>query len=243
MKLTCIAVDDEPLALEIITDYISKIPYLELKESFDNAFSVLEYLKKESIDLLFLDIHMESFSGIQLVKALSHKPEVIFTTAFGHHAVEGFELEAADYLMKPISFERFVKAVDRVYHRRYHVQDAPAPSSEPIVSPSSDFIFIKTENRLQKILLQDILYVEGQGDYLRIFTHHQKIMTLQNFKTLENSLPQQNFCRVHKSYLVALDKIDHISRNRIFIGEKTIPVGDSYKTQLYEKINIQGSNK
>lgn len=239
--LNCIAIDDEPLALEIITDYIGRIPFLNLLRTFDNAVDCIEFLKNNPVHLAFLDIEMEGLTGLQLVHALNTRPEVIFITAYDSYAVEGFELEAADYLLKPVSFERFVKAVDRVYNRISERDKTNENAGETFsIHKSGRFIFVKTENRLQKINVDEILYIEGQGDYLRIIARTMKIMTLQNFRKLEAVLPSGNFVRVHKSYMVALDKIDSISRNRIKIGEKLIPVSDSYRNTFFEKLTEKG---
>jgi DNA-binding LytR/AlgR family response regulator len=191
---------------------------------------------------MFLDIEMESLSGIQLIHALKERPEIIFTTAYDSYAVEGFELDAADYLLKPISFERFVKSVDRVYNNLKASRPKQEGESQSTVrfSSSGNYIFVKTENRLQKVAFSEILYIEGQGDYLKIVTPSAKIMTLQNFKKFEETLPRDNFIRVHKSYLVAINKIESISRNRIKIGNTLIPVSDSYKNAFYEVIGKKG---
>ena len=241
MELRCIAIDDEPLALEIITAYIEKVPFLKLIRTFDNAIDSIDFIKKNKIDLMFLDIQMESLTGIQLIHALKERPEVIFTTAYSTYAVEGFELDAADYLLKPISFERFVKSVDKVYNKFIQPKQKPdeaKPSTR--TAPSGNYIFVKTENRLQKVAFNEILFIEGQGDYLKIVTSASKIMTLQNFKKFEETLPKENFIRVHKSYLVAINKIESISRDRIKIGSTLIPVSDSYKTAFYDTINKRG---
>jgi DNA-binding LytR/AlgR family response regulator len=240
MELTCIAIDDEPLALEIITAYIEKVPFLNLLKTFDNAIDSIDFIKNNKIDLMFLDIQMESLSGIQLIHALKERPAVIFTTAFDRYAVEGFELDAADYLLKPISFERFVKSVDKVYNKissARGVQDNQDPQGR---ETTDDLIFVKTENRLQKVALSDILFIEGQGDYLKVVTTSARIMTLQNFKKFEETLPPGNFIRVHKSYLVALNKIESITRNRIKIGNTLIPISDTYKDAFYEAIGRKG---
>jgi two-component system LytT family response regulator len=233
MELRCVAIDDEPLALEIITAYIEKVPFLKLLKTFDNALDSIDFLKKNKVDLMFLDIEMESLSGIQLIYVLKDRPEVIFTTAYDSYAVEGFELDAADYLLKPISFERFVKSVDKVYNKFITPKTKTNGQVQSIrISSSGNFIFVKTENRLQKVAFSEILYIEGQGDYLKIVTPKARIMTLQNFKKFEEILPPDNFIRVHKSYLVALNKIESITRNRIRIGNILIPVSDSYKNAL-----------
>jgi two-component system LytT family response regulator len=240
MELKCIAIDDEPLALEIISAYIEKVPFLKLLKTFDNAIDSIDFIKKNKVDLMFLDIEMEALTGIQLIHAIKDRPEVIFTTAYDSYAVEGFELDAADYLLKPISFERFVKSVDKVYNKFISPKpksDGPQHTSKP---SSGNFIFVKTENRLQKVAFSEILFIEGQGDYLKIVTTNAKIMTLQNFKKFEATLPPENFIRVHKSYLVALNKIESITRNRIKIGNALIPVSDSYKNAFYEAISKKG---
>jgi DNA-binding LytR/AlgR family response regulator len=241
MELKCIAIDDEPLALEIITAYIEKVPFLNLLMTFDNAIDAIDFIKKTKVDLMFLDIEMESLSGIEMIHALKERPEVIFTTAFDRYAVEGFELDAADYLLKPISFERFVKSVDKLYNKLNPQTKKPENHNSPLkVSSSGNYIFVKTENRLQKVAFSEILFIEGQGDYLKIVTPTAKIMTLQNFKKFEDTLPPENFIRVHKSYLVAINKIESISRNRIKIGNVLIPVSDSYKNSFYEAISRKG---
>ena len=241
MELNCIAIDDEPLALEIIQDYIKRVPFLKLLRTFDNAIDCIDFLKNNKVDLMFLDIEMESLTGIQLINALKVRPEVIFITAYDSYAIEGFELEAADYLLKPVSFERFVKSADRVYNKIFSREGVKMSSGHsPEMHATGRYIFVKTENRLQKIPVDDILYVEGQGDYLRIYARTMKVMTLQNFKKIESVLPESNFIRVHKSYLVALDKIENVTRNRIKIGDKLIPVSDSYKNAFYDKLAEKG---
>lgn len=237
MEVRCLAIDDEPLALEIITDYISKVPFLKLVRTFDNAIDSIDFIKSNKIDLIFLDIQMEALTGIQLLRVLKDKPEVIFTTAYDSYALEGFELDAADYLLKPFSFERFIKAVDKVYNKIKLGRSATAGEDHiTIGNPVERYIFVKTGNKLQKVFFRDILFIEGQGDYLRINTPNERIMTLQKFSKLEELLPAENFMRVHKSFMVAIDKIESITRNRIKIGDELIPVGDSYKKQFYDKL-------
>lgn len=240
MELKCIAIDDEPLALEIISAYIEKVPFLKLLKTFDNAIDSIDFIKKNKVDLMFLDIEMEALTGIQLIHAIKDRPEVIFTTAYDSYAVEGFELDAADYLLKPISFERFVKSVDKVYNKIIAPKTKTDGPQHTVKSSSGNFIFVKTENRLQKVAFSEILFIEGQGDYLKIVTTNARIMTLQNFKKFEATLPPENFIRVHKSYLVALNKIESITRNRIKIGNALIPVSDSYKNAFYEAISKKG---
>ncbi len=235
MKINCIAIDDEPLALDIIKDYAQKIPFLDLKCCFDNALDSLNYLKDNTVDLLFLDIQMEELTGIQLLNVLKIKPLVIFTTAYDHYAIKGFELDAVDYLLKPISFERFLKAVDKAYEKLQFDKVLKNNNvNTNITNPQDEYFFVKTEFRMEKIKFSEILYIEGMGDYLRIVTNSKKIMTLQNFKTMEDMLPSRQFCRVHKSFIVALDKIESVERCRIKIGDRTLPISDTYKKFFYD---------
>lgn len=241
MVINCIAVDDEPLALDILKEYINKIPFLELKGTFTSAMACIDFLKHNKVDLLFLDIQMEELTGIQLLRVLKEKPEVIFTTAYDNYALQGFELDVTDYLLKPISFERFMKAVDKV-HEKLALQQIPSVVNKEAGSQESpnDFIFVKTEFRLQKVFLADILYIEGMGDYLRIVTPKERIMTLQNFKKIESALPEPRFVRVHRSYLVALDKITSIERNRIKIADQLIPIGENYRKPFFALLESKG---
>jgi len=235
MKIKCIAIDDEPLALEIIKDYSGKVPFLDLIKTFDNALESIDFLKKNKVDILFLDIQMEELTGIQLLNVLNPKPNVIFTTAYDSFAIQGFELDAVDYLLKPICFERFLKAVNKVYEKLNVEHLLESKTKEiTIYNPGDDYFFVKTEFRLEKVNFADILYIEGMGDYLRIVTPNKRLMTLQNFKKMESMLPDNKFYRVHKSYIVALDKIENIERNRIKITDKLIPISDTYKKPFFD---------
>ena len=235
MKIKCVAIDDEPLALDILKDYSAKVPFLDLIKTFDNALESIDYLKNNKIDLLFLDIQMEELTGIQLMHVLNPKPNVIFTTAYDSFAIQGFELDAVDYLLKPISFERFLKAVNKVYEKLNVEHLIENKTKEvTIYTPGDEFFFVKTEFRLEKVSFADILYIEGMGDYLRIVTPNKRLMTLQNFKKMEDMLPANKFYRVHKSYIVALDKIENIEKNRIKISDKLIPISDTYKKPFFD---------
>lgn len=225
MEMHCIAIEDEPLAMQKLEAFIEKVPGLQCAATFDNALEAISYLQSAAIDLIFLDIQMEDFTGIQFLEAVQNKPRVVITTAYDKYAVKGYEFEVDDYLLKPFTFQRFVQAVDKVARRME--QERP---------PTAEFLFLKTANRLEKVHFKDILYVEGMSEYLGVFTPGGRIMTLQSFKKLESSLPQGAFFRVHKSYLVALDKIDSIERNRILIGEKHIPIGETYRKSFFQKI-------
>jgi DNA-binding LytR/AlgR family response regulator len=227
MKIRCIIVEDEPLALERTREYVLKLPFLELCATFDNALAALAFLKTEQIHLIFLDINLGEMSGIQLLETSVVKSQVIFTTAYSEYALKGYDLKIADYLLKPFTFERFVQAVDRAV--------AHLPKKQA-ASPAS-FIFVKTENRLEKVFLKDLLYIEGMRDYRRIHTASGKrIMTPQTFAEFERQIPPKILCRVHKSYMVALDKIDSIEKNEIRLKEQLIPISETYKEKLFKLI-------
>jgi DNA-binding LytR/AlgR family response regulator len=237
MKINCIAIDDEPLALDIIRDYCSRVPFLNLEKTFDNALDSIEYIREHSLGLLFLDIQMEELSGIQLLNALHHRPHVIITTAHDSYALQGFDLDVMDYLLKPISFERFMKGVNKVYEKVQVDQKANGFSElHSIMNTEDPFFFVKTETRIEKIRYAEVLFIEGMGDYWRIITTSKKIMSLMNYKKLEEILPQNLFIRVHKSFIVALDKIDSVERNRIKIADRLIPISETYRKSFFDRI-------
>jgi len=237
MKINCIAIDDEPLALDIIKDYCSKVSFLNLIKIFDNAIESIEFIRSNKIDLIFLDIQMEELSGIQLLNALKHRPFVIFTTAYENYAIQGFELDVVDYMLKPIAFERFIKGVNKVCERmQMECSGQNKQETIKVKSGEGSFFFVKTETRMERIENNDVLYVEGMGDYWRIVTKTRRIMTLMNAKKLEEVLHEPQFCRVHKSYFVAIDKIESIERNHIKINDKTIPVSETYRKSFFDII-------
>ena len=221
MSIRCIIVEDEPLALERVRGFVAKLPYLELVQGFDNAIDAATFLRSNSIDLIFLDINMDELTGIQLLESTQVHAQVIITTAYGQYALKGFELSVTDYLLKPFTFERFLQAVDKVQR----------PAEAAVTN--RDFLFVKTENRLEKITLSEVLYIEGMRDYRRIHTVNKRIMTLQTFTEFESLVPSTVLCRVHKSYMVAIDWIDSIERNRIRIGKELIPVSETYRKAFF----------
>jgi len=226
-RYTCIIIEDEPLALEKTKVFVNKVPFLQLSATFDNALNGLAYLKNNKVDVLFLDINMDELSGIELLESSKINSQVIITTAYQEYALKGYELQITDYLLKPFTFNRFLQAVNK----------AQENLSQRIADKQLDFIFVKTENRLEKITINDILYIEGMRDYLRIHTVNKKIMTLQSFNELEQLLPPHLVCRVHKSYMVAVNKIESIERSEIKIGNVIIPVSVTYKDLLFQLIN------
>ncbi|OFY39091.1 MAG: DNA-binding response regulator [Bacteroidetes bacterium GWF2_40_14] len=223
MKINCIAIEDEPLALKKIKEFIEQVDFLNLMEGFNNAVDAIGFLKTNSVALIFLDIRMKKLSGIQFLESLQIKPKIIITSAYDEYALKGYELDVADYLLKPFTFERFLKSVDKVYNQINSIESGY----------SNDYIFVKTEYRIEKVEINDILYIQGMKDYLQIHTTDRKIMTLQTFKNLLEILPQIDFQRVHNSYIVSISKIDNIERNRIRIGNELIPISDSYKDKFY----------
>lgn len=225
MSINCIVIDDELPAIQQMEDYISRVPFLKLLKSFNNAIEPITFLQNNAVDVIFLDIEMEGFTGLQLIKTLQIKPKIILTTAYDQYAIKAFDLNVSDYLLKPISFERFIQSIDKVFD--FFSNDKQIESQGP--QYKRDYFFVKTEFRMQRIDFDDILYVEGMKEYLRIHTTTERIMTLQSFKNLEEALPSSNFIRVHKSYLVAINKIKSVERNRISIADTLIPISDTYK--------------
>lgn len=241
--IRCLVVDDEPLALHVIEDYISKIPFMELVKATTNPIEALTLVQEGGIDLVYLDVQMPELTGIQFLRIANGKAKVILTTAYPQYALEGYELDVIDYLLKPIAFDRFFKSAQKAQgiiqpSAKTVVKEEPAPL--PQQDFMTDFIFIRTEHKIQKVYLHQILFIEGLKDYISIFTDTERVITLQNMKKMEDVLPERHFVRVHKSYIVALNKIDSIERSRIFIGDKIIPVGDTYREQFFKL--IEGRN-
>jgi two-component system LytT family response regulator len=226
-------VEDEPLARNLITEYVSKVPYLNLVKACSGALEAMEVLRTNNVDLLFLDVQMPELTGISFLRSLQKKPLVILTTAYSEYAIEGYELDITDYLLKPITFERFLKAVDKVNQR---MTAGPVANDKPAEVAAPNFIFVKDGTKLVKIRWDDILYVEGLKDYVTIHTRTQKVISLQRLKLLEEQLPADKFIRVHNSFIVALDAIDSVHKDKIQIGQASIPIGDTYKKEFREFI-------
>jgi DNA-binding LytR/AlgR family response regulator len=227
MTINCIIIEDEPLAMQRIKEFVLKVPFLKLLHCFDNAIEAIGFLKTEPVDLLFLDIQMDGFTGIQLLESINNRPDVIVTTAFDQYALKSFDLNVTDYLLKPYSFERFMQAVTKVYEKRILPQK----------SIHKNYIFIKTEYRLEKVVLNEILFIEGMRDYRCLHLPGKRLLTSETFGDLEMELPKENFFRVHKSFIIALDKINSIEKDRIRINDQLIPVSDTYKDNFYRSIN------
>lgn len=235
MTLTCVVVEDEPLARNLLEQYILKVPHLQLVKSFSSPLAALDFLRNNSIDILFSDIQMPEITGISLLKILPKKPLVILTTAYSEYALEGYELDVVDYLLKPITLERFLKAVEKATQRLVKSPVAPAVESvvvnEPVIQSS---IFVKDGTKLVKIRLNEILYIEGLKDYVAIYTKDKKVVTLQTLKSLEVQLGAHQFIRVHHSYIVSFESIDTIDKEKIQIGKVWIPISDTYRKSFKE---------
>ena len=220
--MKAIAVDDEPIALEIVKAHASKVPFLELKAEFTDAFKAMEYLQKENIDLLFLDIKMPDISGIDFFNSLSKKPLLIFTTAYSEHAVTSFEMDAVDYLLKPFSLARFMKACNKAYEL-YNIRNTVE---------TSDHLYVKTGYETVKVLYDDILYLEAAGNYVTFVLKDKKILSRSTFGEIVNLLPSTKFVRVHRSFIVAVNKIDKVERHQVTINNAAIPVSEAYSQNL-----------
>ncbi len=226
MKISCIIVEDEPLAMERTVSYVQKLPVLQINETFDNALDAFSYLKNNAVDLIFLDINLGELSGIQLLESINIKSDVIITTAYPEYALKGYDLNVTDYLLKPFSFERFLQAVDKV-QQAFGVQETMG---------KEDFFFVKTANHLEKIFFADVLYIEGMRDYRKIHTSQKNIMTLQTFNWFEKNIPAQLICRVHKSYMVAISKIETVEKDCIHVQKVAIPISETYKEHFFKVI-------
>lgn len=225
MTLRAIAVDDEPLALEVIQRFADKIPSLDLLKSFQNPIEASEFLREESVDLIFLDIQMPDLTGMQFIQTLAERPLIIFTTAYSEYAVDSYEMDAVDYLLKPVLFDRFYKAVNKALLQKQAIEALEESGSEN----GKDFLFIKSDTRFFRVNLSDILFIEGMRDYIAVHTPKQRILTLMSMTNMLKKLPEDRFMRVHKSYIIGLDHITLIQHNRVIINDKEIPISSSYK--------------
>jgi len=223
--IDCIIIEDEPLALQRTKSFVKMIPYLNLLDSFSNAIDAIDFVRQKKVELIFLDIEMDGLTGIEFLGSLVKKPKVIITTAYEKYALKGYELDITDYLLKPFDFPRFMKAVEKAAHE---ISGAG--------SDNKDFLFIKTEYKIEKVFFKDILYIEGMRDYRNIQTDSKKILTLQTFGELEKNLPKEKFCRVHKSFMVSLEKIEFVERSRIKVKDKLIPISETYKKEFFSSI-------
>lgn len=236
MILRCLIIDDKPLAVDILADYVRKTSFLELAGSTTNPIEGLDMLRLKQIDLVFLDIQMPELSGLQLMKIIGKQRLFILTTAYPDYALEGYEHDAVDYLLKPISFDRFYRSAEKALKLSQHIPipdqvNTAVPAADPV-----DYLFVKTEHRIQRILLRELRYAESLQNYVSLQTGEGRVMTLQTLKSIEDQLPTTTFCRVHRSYIVNLRHITSVEKSRIFMGNTVIPIGDKYREAFYRAI-------
>jgi len=232
--LKCMVIDDEPLAITLLKDHIGKVSFLELSAVYSNPVEALLEFNKNPVDLIFLDIQMPQLNGVQFMQLVQNRAQVIVASAYQEYAIEGFENNVIDYLLKPISFERFYRAVEKAYNQKN--PGAKISKTQEILPATGGYIFVKVENKMVRVELDDILYVEGLKNYVSIYTKTQRIISLQVMKQLEEILPSHRFIRVHKSYIVALDKITAIEKQEIYIKDQIIPVGNTYAEHFYSLV-------
>jgi DNA-binding LytR/AlgR family response regulator len=234
MKLSCFIIDDEPLAIEVIENHISKIEGVEVKATFQNAVKAFQALRESQVDLLFLDIQMPRLTGIELLRTLKNPPKVIFTTAYREYALEGFELDVVDYLLKPISFERFLRAVDKVF-------DLQRPESTSVVMPQNageapSYVFVTSDKKNIKICLDEIEYIESKRDYILIKTCNKEVLTHQTITYMDERLPNEQFLRVHRSFIINLEKMDSWSSTEVEVSGTQIPIGRTFKREAISSL-------
>lgn len=235
MKLKCLIVDDEPLAVKVLETHIENIPSLTVAGSCNNAFEAIEWLKKESVDLILLDVHMPKLMGHEFLRTLRNPPKVIFTTAYKEYAVDAFELEAVDYLLKPVTLERLMKAVNKLAP----VQNMIEPKPENNIVENEGFVYFRADRKMVKVGYSDIVYIESMKDYIKIVRQNDKqLLVKQSITSLEEVLPANLFLRIHRSYIVSLSKISAFTNHDVEIGGKEIPIGRLYATQLEKLIRV-----
>ena len=240
MKTRCLIVDDEPLARELIRGHVEKLENFEIVAECSDAMKALNVLREKTVDLMFMDIQMPQITGIAFLKTLKHPPKVIITTAYREFALEGFELDVVDYLLKPITFERFLKSINKFYQTNQdEVQLVTGSNSERTIEES--FIYIKENKKVVKVYLSEIRYIEGLSEYIQLFTDKRKIITKTSMSLMEEKLPKENFLRIHKSFIVSIPKIEAFTTNTIEIQGKELPIGRSYKNAVLSALNFAGS--
>jgi len=234
MKIKCIVVDDEPLAQRVLEKYISSLSSLELLKKCNNALEAMAFLHQHKVDLVFLDIKMPELSGMDFLKTLNQPPHIIITTAYSEYALQGYEYSVADYLLKPFSFNRFLQAVNKVIIKIKEPKEIASASSE---KKDEHFIFLREDKINHKILFSDIKYIEGCGNYIKVFTNKDMFMVAETMTATEQKLPTDKFLRIHKSYIVSIEKIAQVEGNRINIGDTKIPIGNAYKMRVFDVLN------
>ncbi len=236
-KIKCLVIDDEQPARDILRKHIEGVESLELAGSCNNAVEALSFLQSNNVDLLFLDIQMPHILGTNFMRTLKNPPKVIFTTAYRKYALEGFELDAVDFLLKPISFDRFLKAVNKVLQLNLQSSIPESSETEKLKEPAQPFLYFRSDRKMVKVLFNDILYIEGLRDYIRIFTASRTIVTKHLLVSLEEMLPENAFLRIHRSYIVSINKIDSFNPDTVEIAKKELPIGRLYKHDVYKLLN------
>lgn len=234
MMLKCLIVDDEPLSLDVLEKYINDVPELHLVARCLDAFEALSTLKEKEVDLLFLDINMPKLSGLNLVRTMDDLPEVVFTTAYPEYAVEGFDLDVLDYLVKPISFERFLKTVNKAQKK--------LEGSTAIESEHAEFMMIKSNKKLFKVPYSDILHIQSMGDFVKVITPEKTFISSDTLKNILEQLPEKQFVRIHKSYIISIDAFSYLEGNRVKVGEEFLPVGLTYKERLLTALDVRNED-
>lgn len=247
MKISCIAVDDEPLALGLMVSHIKKTPFLELKGAFDNPIDAMEYIEGDTVQLLFLDIQMPDLTGVEFARIIKSKCRVIFTTAYNQYALEGFEVEALDYLLKPISYSKFITSAQRAqrYFEATEAETVPTITVASTPKEDKDFLFVKAEHQIKRINFDRIIYIESSGDYLKLFLKDEKdaLLCHSTMKSMEEELPKEQFMRIHRSFIINLSTVDTIENNRIIYGKERIPVSRQYKSMFDEYVKTKSLKK
>ncbi|WP_149240878.1 LytR/AlgR family response regulator transcription factor [Dyadobacter sp. 32] len=247
MKLRCLIVDDEQAALNVLTNYISKTPFLELCGAYLDPIAALDVIYKEDVDILFLDIHMPEISGLEFIKLLRGRTKVILTTAYSQYALDGYQLNVVDYLLKPVPFDRFLQAVQKVKDLitvKYQ-PETPSNTQQPAqIIPTQDHVFVKVDGKIVKVRFEEILYIEGLGNYVSIYTPASRLVTLSTMKEVEDYLPENDFIRVHRSHIIALGKVEYIEGNQIFLANGTaIPLGETYRERFFKLLEENMMNR
>jgi DNA-binding LytR/AlgR family response regulator len=240
MKTKCLIIDDEPLARDLIRYHIEKLDNFEIVAECGDAMKAIQELHNQKIDLMFMDIEMPQITGIEFLKILKNPPKVIITTAYRDYAIDGFELDVVDYLLKPITFERFLKSVNRYYQMSQDESTVTAPATETM-PPDEPFIYVKENKRVIKVHLNEILYIEGLSEYVQIYTDKKKIITKTTMASLEEKLPEEGFMRIHKSFIVSLSRIEAFTSTTIEVPGKELPIGRSYKRSVLTVLQQAGS--
>lgn len=236
-KFRCLIVDDEELARNLLQNFIERIPHLEVAGLCKDPLEAMSLLQDQNIDIVFLDIQMPGLTGVEFLRSMKISPAVIFTTAYPEYALEGYSLDVVDYLLKPFGFERFVQAVNKATSRlNANKQPEATHPAEPVQQPSKDYLLVKADYKLHRIKLEDILYIESMREYVAYHTPQGRLLSLQSLKSLEEELPADRFIRIHKSYIVPIDKIEALEGNLVHLGKVKLPVGASYREALMERV-------